>query len=237
MSEAMRVKVAGERLQCKHCGANVFFREETALDRLGLAGPADLWGHHATIYVCSSCGFLHWFFAIDLGRHERTDAEEAAERVECLACGLSIPAGASACPGCGWSWESAGPGSSRSGAGRLGGEVVDELPEPASEAAEPLTSDGSHLSLEDLLDRVDDRDSFIAFVDAMAAEREEAERMERTERDRYQFGGALDWQNSDISAFLLAALAYFQPSASRKPESTPSWRMFAAFLYFGKIYE
>ncbi len=65
MSEAMRVEVAGERLLCKHCGANVFFQEESLLDRLGLAALAQRWGHHATIYVCSSCGFLHWFFAID----------------------------------------------------------------------------------------------------------------------------------------------------------------------------
>ncbi len=115
--------------------------------------------------------------------------------------------------------------------------MSDDQPDPASDALGASSSGGSHLSLEELLDRVDDRDTFISFVEAMAAEREEAERMERTERDRYQFGGALDWQNSDISAFLLAALAYFEPSASRQPESTPSWKMFAEFLYFGKIYE
>jgi predicted RNA-binding Zn-ribbon protein involved in translation (DUF1610 family) len=111
MSEPLRVEIAGEPLRCKHCGADVFFEESVTLDRLALGGPLNLegwWGHQGTIYVCSACGFLHWFFAIDTGRHEVADAEEMAEPVECLSCGQSIPAGASACPACGWSWESAG---------------------------------------------------------------------------------------------------------------------------------
>jgi predicted RNA-binding Zn-ribbon protein involved in translation (DUF1610 family) len=113
MSEAMRVEVAGVPLLCKHCGADVFYQESAALDRLALGGLFHLegvWGHQATIYVCSACGFLHWFFAIDAGHHEPVEAEEMemAEPIECLSCGQSIPAGASACPACGWSWESAG---------------------------------------------------------------------------------------------------------------------------------
>ena len=237
MSEAMRVEVAGERLQCKHCGANGFFQEEVPLDRLGLAGRSERWGQHATIYVCSSCGFLHWFFAIDLGRHERTDADEAAERVECLACGLSIPAAASACPGCGWSWESAGSGSAGSRPSRPAGEVNAELPDPESEPQEPISAVGSPLSLADQLEMVHDRDSFIAFVEAMAAEREDAEHIERTEPEQHEFVGALDWQNGTISMFLDATLGYFVPSPYKQPESTPSWKMFAEFLYYGKIYE
>jgi hypothetical protein len=90
---------------------------------------------------------------------------------------------------------------------------------------------------EELLRRVVDRDSFIAFVTALAAEREEAERMEREEPVRYQLGGAHNWQNGTISSFLGAALVYFQPTRLRKPEETPSWRMMADFLYYGKIYE
>ena len=108
MSEALRVEIAGVPLVCKHCGADDFYEESAALDRLALGGVFHLegiWGHQATIYVCSACGFLHWFFATDTGRHRRTEAEEAAEMVECLACGQSIPAGALACPACGWSWE------------------------------------------------------------------------------------------------------------------------------------
>jgi hypothetical protein len=84
---------------------------------------------------------------------------------------------------------------------------------------------------------VTDRDSFIAFVRALAAERAEAEEMERREPIRYQLGGACDWQNGDISSFLFAALNYFEPKPFHQPEEAPSWRMFAEFLYFGKIIE
>jgi hypothetical protein len=89
---------------------------------------------------------------------------------------------------------------------------------------------------EELLDRVTDRDSFIAFVEALAAEREKAEAMERAEPVGYQLGGALGWQNGDISGFLSAALACFDHPDHRTSEE-PSWRLFAEFLYFGKIYE
>ena len=93
------------------------------------------------------------------------------------------------------------------------------------------------MSLGEMLDTVNDRESFIAFVQAMAAEREEAERMERAEPVAYQLGGALGWQNGDISTFLDAALFSFEPGPNHQPEATPSWKMFAEFLFFGKIYE
>ncbi len=89
-----------------------------------------------------------------------------------------------------------------------------------------------------LLDEVVDRDSFIAFVRELIAEREEAERIEREEPDRHRWGGALGWQNGDISAFLEAGLrGYFTPGEGHRPAAVPTWRMFAEFLYFGKIYE
>ena len=93
------------------------------------------------------------------------------------------------------------------------------------------------MSPDEMLEEVVDRDSFLSFVRALAAERRAAERMEREEPVRYQLGGALDWQNGDISAFLEAALHYFEATPLRRPEEIPSWRMFAEFLYFGKIYE
>ena len=93
------------------------------------------------------------------------------------------------------------------------------------------------MSPEDMLDAVVDRETFLAFVRALAAEREEAERMEGDDPVRYQLGGARNWQNGDISTFLWAALEYFEPGPFHQPEDSPSWRMFAEFLYFGKIYE
>jgi hypothetical protein len=90
---------------------------------------------------------------------------------------------------------------------------------------------------EELLDRVTDRNSFIAFVSALAAERQEAQRLERQEPIRYQLGGALGWQNGDIASFLEAALCYFESGPYHQPEAVPNWRVFAEFLYCGKIIE
>ena len=59
---------------------------------------------------------------------------------------------------------------------------------------------------EGLLDKVQDRDSFIVFVRSLADERQQAEEMESNEPVRCQLGGALGWQNGEISSFLYAAL-------------------------------
>ena len=89
---------------------------------------------------------------------------------------------------------------------------------------------------EELLDHVNDRDSFVAFVEALAADRQRAEAMERADPVGYQLGGALVWQNGDISGFLSAALNCFDHPENRAATES-SWRLFAEFLYFGKIYE
>lgn len=93
------------------------------------------------------------------------------------------------------------------------------------------------MSQEDLLEKVVDRESFIAFVKALADERRHAQQIEAADPVRFQLGGAFDWQNGDIASFLEAALAYFEEGPYHQPETNPSWRMFAEFLYFGKIYE
>lgn len=80
---------------------------------------------------------------------------------------------------------------------------------------------------------VDDRDSFIAFVKALADEREEADEIEKLNPHAFCVDGAKGWKNADIASFLYAALDYFD----RHPNTPPSWRMMADFLYFGKIIE
>ena len=85
-----------------------------------------------------------------------------------------------------------------------------------------------------LLEAVHDRDSFIAFVRALAAERESTADIERSDPARYSLDGALGWANADIPAFLEAACEYFK---SRPLDTEPSWRLFAEFLWCGKIIE
>jgi hypothetical protein len=84
---------------------------------------------------------------------------------------------------------------------------------------------------------VTDRDSFIEFVKALADEREQAQEIEEANPNVYIVDGALDWKNGDIPNFLYAALQYFGARPLHSPEDHPSWRMFADFLNYGKIYE
>jgi hypothetical protein len=94
------------------------------------------------------------------------------------------------------------------------------------------------MNLSDYLDNVKDKETFIVFVRALAEEREQAQKLEREDPVRYQLGGALDWQNSDIASYLWAALEYFEPHPNLEAvEDTPTWQGFAEFLWMGKIYE
>jgi hypothetical protein len=93
------------------------------------------------------------------------------------------------------------------------------------------------MSPEEILEKVHDRESFISFVEALAAEREMAEQTERGQPIRFGLGGSFNWQNADISSFLYAALNYFTPNPLHQPVEEPGWKMFAEFLYCGKIIE
>lgn len=90
---------------------------------------------------------------------------------------------------------------------------------------------------EQLLDQVRDRDSLIAFVEALAAERRTAEQEERAEPTRYRVDGARGWKNADIASYLHGCLDYFDEKPLHTPDIEPNWRMFAEFLWCGKIIE
>ncbi len=92
-------------------------------------------------------------------------------------------------------------------------------------------------TIEELLERVIDCESFIAFVSALADERAAAARIERANPQVYKVDGALNWKNGDIEGFLYAALQYFKAGPYHRPESEPSWRVFAEILWCGKIIE
>jgi hypothetical protein len=93
------------------------------------------------------------------------------------------------------------------------------------------------MSLYELRQGVTSCETFIEFVRALAAEREAAEKIERDSPSIYIVDGALNWKNADIASFLYACLDYFDDKPFHRPEQDPSWRMFADFLYFGKIIE
>ena len=86
-------------------------------------------------------------------------------------------------------------------------------------------------------DSVSDRESFILFLDALVADRQQAEALERSNPKMYSLGGANDWQNSSISAFLECALAGAEAQDKWGTSSGLSWQDLAVFLFLGKIYE
>lgn len=93
------------------------------------------------------------------------------------------------------------------------------------------------VSTDDLLEQVTDKQTFIKFVQALADEREKAQEIENNHPNVYIIDGALGWKNADISSFLYAAIECFTAQPVTYSDRDLSWKMFAEFLYFGKIYE
>lgn len=95
------------------------------------------------------------------------------------------------------------------------------------------------MPLEELLDGVCDRETFLGFVEALIRDRSDEVDKEQ-QRPSPPFGpGANGWENGTIEDFLSAAAAWADVSRDR-PEGFPqeaSWKAFAEFLYCGKIYE
>jgi hypothetical protein len=96
------------------------------------------------------------------------------------------------------------------------------------------------LDLHELLDQVNDRDSFFEFVRALVRDREEEVARERVSPSSPYGPGANGWENGTIEAYLDAAMSWAKSTDMGRtqgvPES-PSWRAFAVFLFCGKIYE
>jgi len=84
------------------------------------------------------------------------------------------------------------------------------------------------VELHDLLDQVNDDQTFLCFARALMADRA------ATSPD------GMDWQNNTIEGFLESAIAWAEDSdfgISQGLQPSNSWQQFAVFLYCGKIYE
>jgi hypothetical protein len=110
MSEGEPVKIKNRPLRCKHCGKGQFVQRSAQLNTDFLEFFDLAWlNKSADVYVCTHCGFLHWF--LDPQVEQKTSAEESApeedvdEPTECLACQTKIPAGLEKCPSCDWSYK------------------------------------------------------------------------------------------------------------------------------------
>ena len=93
--------------------------------------------------------------------------------------------------------------------------------------------------LDQLLDDVKDRESFLRFVKALVADREKAVRMESENPSSPYGSDAKGWENWSIEQYLDASVAWMESWMGREHElpEVPSWNSFARFLYAGKYYE
>ena len=95
VSDALSLNIAGIRLACHHCKSEKFHHRRAQLNTaLATFFNFDWLNESADIYVCSKCGYLHYFLA-----------PKVDEEIQCITCGKTIPAGATSCPDCGWSYQ------------------------------------------------------------------------------------------------------------------------------------
>ncbi len=89
------------------------------------------------------------------------------------------------------------------------------------------------------LDRVRDRESFLAFVGALAADRRDEVAKENQSASSPYGPGAKGWENGTIEDYLDACVRCAEDWGHRPqglPEQ-PTWAAIAEFLYRGKTYE
>jgi hypothetical protein len=110
-----------EILVCKHCEFDQFYSCKYNSDTAGLNFPGLNWmGKSADVFICSRCGFLHWFASSlpsempastlssetsEKGIVPEKDPDDLSEPSECISCGKMIPRGIDHCPSCGWTYK------------------------------------------------------------------------------------------------------------------------------------
>ena len=91
------------------------------------------------------------------------------------------------------------------------------------------------MDLNELLEKVDSKETFLQFVKALKEDKVEEDEKEKTSPPSPYGPGANGWENGSISTFLDAVEAYGEDSDLIKEE--PNWKSFALLLYAGKFYE
>ena len=93
--------------------------------------------------------------------------------------------------------------------------------------------------LDEMLEAVVDRDSFLAFVKALIADRQNEMAQAKENPSPPWSAGANGWEHGTIEGYLEAAVAWMENSQGTAWElpAEPSWKSFATFLYRGKSYE
>ena len=101
MSEPSQYQVRGIALKCPHCANDTFYFREGLLNTAGMEFLDLGWlDQPSSNYICAVCGRIEWFLS-----KENSGSVSLSEPTECLACHATIPAGKTACPACGWTYE------------------------------------------------------------------------------------------------------------------------------------
>jgi hypothetical protein len=91
------------------------------------------------------------------------------------------------------------------------------------------------MNLDDLLEKVNSRQSFLDFVEALRDDKIDEDKKEEVKKSSPYGPGANGWENGTIQTFLDAVHAFGQDSS--KVTEQPDWKTFALLLYAGKFYE
>ncbi|WP_320151123.1 hypothetical protein [uncultured Tolumonas sp.] len=96
------------------------------------------------------------------------------------------------------------------------------------------------MELHELVEIVDDQNSFLAFVEKLRIDREDAVRQTKYNPRASYSSDANGWENATIESFLGAAHAWAMDSDFGESQGLSGenlWKKMAVFLYCGKIYE
>ena len=88
--------------------------------------------------------------------------------------------------------------------------------------------------LEQAVQQVNSKESFLEFVSLLGADWERSQAIEKTTPSLPYTANALGWENPRLGPFLDALVAWGEDS---QIPSEPSWRSFAEMLLAAKIYE
>lgn len=91
------------------------------------------------------------------------------------------------------------------------------------------------MDLDDLLEKVDSKESFLQFLKALKEDKMDEDKKEVEQPSPPYGSGANGWENGSIVNFL-DAIEAFGVSSKLIPQE-PSWKNFALLIYAGKFYE
>lgn len=95
------------------------------------------------------------------------------------------------------------------------------------------------IDLDELLERMNDEQSFIAFIDALGSDFASQPLLDNVTLLKRDELGVSQWENGSVDTFLEAAAAWATDSARNSPSisETNIWQRCASILLAGKFYE